>query len=432
MENSFYRETRDLEFKRIPPGKFNKKTEEFKSYLKTVSAFANYIDGRIIFGVTDRTKQITPVEDPEQFILDLENQINDGIRPIPSYRFSINEDGTVVLYVKKGSFTPYLYRGIAYRRLDSSSLPVDRDELKRLSWQGSNISFEDLPASKQDLHFEAFRDFILNATDIQEFSDDILKTFSLYSDDGGFTNAALLLSDENTFPTAGLIGFGSTISEIRLRKKYEGVSVLRVFDEINDLFLSEYSYESIEQFRRIQKVRIPIEAFRESIANALVHRDWSISAEINVSFYSDRVEITSPGALPHGITPEEYLNRMISICRNQHLAFVFNRIGVIERFGTGIMRIRESYKNSVSKPDFLFSDQSVTVILPVTQSQDHLSEPEIQILAALKSGPKKKKELVELTDQSNYQILKALNDLIERKLIQRSGQTRNVTYSLVE
>ena len=72
-----------------------------KSYLKTVSAFSNYNDGIIIFGVSD-DYCVVGISDPIQECLNIENQINDSIRPKPDYSLKINDDKTITLFVKKG------------------------------------------------------------------------------------------------------------------------------------------------------------------------------------------------------------------------------------------------------------------------------------------------------------------------------------------
>ena len=135
------RETRDLEFKESVSNTF----------LKTVSAFANYGDGRILFGVDDDGKAIG-LSDLTQTCLDIENRINDSISPLPKYRLEINENNTITLWVYKGTNTPYLYKNKAYRRSDSASIEVDRLELNRLILAGTNQDFEDLPARTQQLH----------------------------------------------------------------------------------------------------------------------------------------------------------------------------------------------------------------------------------------------------------------------------------------
>ena len=115
------RESRTLEYKESVS----------KSFLKTVSAFANYGTGKIIFGISDslETKEIN---NPIQTCLDIENAINDSVKPIPPFFLEINKDKTITLTVKEGLDKPYLYNNKAYRRSDSATVELDRTALKRL------------------------------------------------------------------------------------------------------------------------------------------------------------------------------------------------------------------------------------------------------------------------------------------------------------
>lgn len=80
--------------------------------------------------------------------------------------------------------------------------------------------------------------------------------------------------------------------------------------------------------------KIPETAFREAIANALIHRVWDINLHIRVSMFDDRIEVVSPGGLTAGITAEEYLSGKLSILRNRNLANVFYRLRLVEIFET--------------------------------------------------------------------------------------------------
>lgn len=106
------------------------------SFLKTVSAYANYGRGKIIFGIADDGSP-APLANPIQACLDIENKINDSIEPRP--RFSLLPDlqsSIVTLTVEEGLDKPYLYHGKAYCRNDSASAPVDRLALSRLVLEG--------------------------------------------------------------------------------------------------------------------------------------------------------------------------------------------------------------------------------------------------------------------------------------------------------
>jgi ATP-dependent DNA helicase RecG len=85
---------------------------------------------------------------------------------------------------------------------------------------------------------------------------------------------------------------------------------------------------------------LPIEALREAVVNALMHRDYSITGtQVNVEVYDDRVEIISPGGLPKSL-PQEKLGTM-SVRRNELIADMFSRLGKVERTGMGINKMRK-------------------------------------------------------------------------------------------
>lgn len=104
--------------------------------------------------------------------------------------------------------------------------------------------------------------------------------------------------------------------------------------------------------------------------------------------YADRIEISSPGGLPAGISEEEYLNGQISILRNPIIGNVFFRLKYIEKFGTGIMRINHAYRNALIKPSYQCFSNSIKVILPVIRENYDLSEAE-QILVSILKGKEK-------------------------------------------
>ena len=124
------------------------------TFLKTVSAFANFGQGTILFGVDDSGKAIG-IPDPDKAKLDLENRINDSIHPKPDYTITVNRQTNVIsLTVSEGRYKPYLYKGKAYRRSDSATVEADQVELKRLTLEGENLYYEDLPCNQESLRFD--------------------------------------------------------------------------------------------------------------------------------------------------------------------------------------------------------------------------------------------------------------------------------------
>ncbi len=314
------RETRILEFKETITNTF----------LKTVSAFSNYDGGTILFGVDD-DGNVKGLPDVRQACLDIENKINDSISPQPNYILEIqNNDQMIKLTVTSGLQKPYLYKSKAYKRNDTATIEVDTLKFSRLVLDGKNIRFEELSCKNQDLSFEVLQCKLKESIQIETFNQDTLRILNLYDNVNGFNNAVGLLADKNHFPGIDVVKFGENISIIQKRTTVENISILDAYEKALAVFRDYYQYEVIQGADRKKMEKIPEAAFREAIANALIHRVWDVDTHIRVSMFDDRVEVVSPGGLPSGITAEEYLSGKLSVLRNRNLANVFYRFFRLE------------------------------------------------------------------------------------------------------
>ena len=221
------RENKNLEYKR----------ELSDTFLKTVSAFANYDGGTIVFGVDD-DGLVVGVDNPKDLMLRIENKINTTINPVPEFSLFLNEDKTVSLKIFEGAYKPYLYRAKAYRRADSSTVEVSRLEYGRLVLEGTNQSFEQLPAKNQNMKFSVLEEEMARALGIRGISKDVLKTLELFGDDFGYNNAAYLIADKNDFAGVDAARFGENINEFRERRDFSGTSILTQFHLSLEMFLS--------------------------------------------------------------------------------------------------------------------------------------------------------------------------------------------------
>lgn len=398
--------------------------------MKTVSAYANYGTGEIVFGITDDGRK-TGVLNPVDACLNLENKINDSLKPVPDYKIEIREESLIVLTVYEGIYKPYLYKGKAYKRNDSATIEVERLEYNRLILEGCNQSFEETVSIDQNLTFQQLEKKFIDTMGITKLNIDILKTLELYSDKNGFNNAAALLADKNSFKGIDIIRFGDSIDEIMDREFFDGISVISQLEKSTQMFWKYYQYEKIEGSERKIIDKVPEKAFREAIANALVHRMWDINAAIKVSMYSDRIEISSPGGLPAAISEEEYLNGQISILRNPIIGNVFFRLKYIEKFGTGILRINRAYANALIKPSYQIFSNSIKVILPVISTDYNLNETEKMLLAFLKNRNNlTRKEIEKLSGMEKTKIIRGLNNLIQKNIVQREGNGRGTRYKI--
>jgi len=419
MEAIDMRETRILEFKETITNTF----------LKTVSAFSNYDGGTILFGVDD-DGNIKGLPDVKQACLDIENKINDSITPQPDYTLEIqNNDQTIKLTVKSGLQKPYLYKSKAYKRNDTATIEVDTLEFSRLVLDGKNIRFEELPCKDQELSFEILHRKLKETVRIENFDKDTLKTLNLYDDVNGFNNAAGLLADKNHFPGIDIVKFGENISIIQKRSTFENISVLEVYEKAIEVFRDYYQYEVIQGADRKKMEKIPEAAFREAIANVLIHRVWDVDSQIRVSMFDDRIDIVSPGGLPSGITEEEYLSGKLSVLRNRNLANVFYRLGFVEIFGTGITRIKQLYAEALIKPDFEVSENAIKIVLPIFEKNADLTQDEIVVYKLLsKTMLKPISEVAPYVPFGKSKTTKLLKEMCQKGVITVEGKGKGTKY----
>ena len=410
------------------------KKEITKAFLKTVSAYANYNDGKIIFGISDKG-EINGIEDVDDECLRIENMINDSIDPVPDFRIDIEEledKITIVLNIKKGRDTPYFYNGKAFKRSDTSTIEVDRFELRRLAIEGINMNYEERKASTQDLVFSVLESKLIDKAGIKNISLDILRTLNLYDKDGYYNFAAELLADSNDMEFSGIdiVRFGKNMNQILYRETLNKISLLSQYDRAIEIFEQYYQYEEIEGFNRIQKELIPKEAFRESLANAIVHRVWDVNSNIQIYMYEDRIEVISPGGLTEWISKEEYLFGNISVLRNPIIAGIFYRLNIIERFGTGIMRINNEYSNSISKPRFDVNKNSINIVLPIMNIEmpDLLEDEALVFKTISEEIELSRGEIEDKLGFNKSKTLRLLNSLVYKGIIEKLGKGPSTTY----
>lgn len=294
-------------------------------------------------------------------------------------------DRTITLTVEEGPHKPYCLKSKAYKRNDTSTVEVDRLEFDRLVLAGQNLSYDKTPAHTDGLTFKTLGAQVEEKLGINEINDDVLKTLELESPRGEFNVAAELLADINSFP-------------------------------------------GIDCAVRVTRDLIPEAAFREAIANSLVHRQWDVSAHIRVAMFGNRVEITSPGGLPQGLSEREYLDSQTSILRNPILGNVFFRLDLIEWFGTGVLRIKECYRQSAAQPIFDIYENSIKVTLPVIQSTADLAEGEAAIFNIVSGRTLPTSEITSLSGFSRSKVQAITKRLVERGYLSVVGSGRGTKH----
>ncbi len=415
-----------------------------KTLLKTVSAFANYHDGRIIIGITDKGN-IAGVENIRKLRHDIENSINDNIRPRPYYEMETiryNNAKVLVIKVFRGDHTPYVYNKKAYQRFDTSTIEADKVQYDELVLLGKNLSYEELVYGSIKLKFDLLENHLKESLDIRDIDVNLLKSLELYKN-GSFNNAAALMADKNRYDEIGLdlICYeDNNMLEIKDRIQIQGISIIEHYERSMAFYQKHINKRDIiKSEKRITYEEIPLVAYREAVTNAIIHRDYSKIGHNRIEFFKDRVEIVSIGALPVGISEEEYINGNFTHARNRIIMDIFLRIGLIEKLGTGIRRIKSIYSNFYEKPIFDVMKNSIKVTLPKIESirnretsyysSKNLNTEEDKLLNYIKSCG-----VINRIDAEKYMNIKKtkattlLNGLLDKKLIYKKGVGRNTEY----
>ncbi|MDD7306768.1 MAG: helix-turn-helix domain-containing protein [Peptoniphilaceae bacterium] len=355
-----------------------------KSWLKSVSAFANGQGGKLIFGVNE-DNTILGLSDYQEVSENISEIIKTKMDPNPEIDMEIKvSDGKVVLilsvFARKN--TPYFVvdggTRTAYKRIGNQSVPANRIDLFNLSLKGEHISYDSLQSKKriEDVRFKELSIEYKNRTE-KEFEEKDLKSFGLVNDEGNLTIAGALFADDyqvyqsRVFCTRwnGLTKANGRIDALD-DAEFEG----------NIIYLLKASLDFVKRntkkmwkkgpVYRIEYPEYPERAVQESLVNALIHRDYSvIGSEVHVDIYDDRLEIYSPGGMYDG-TFIQNLNplNVASIRRNPIIADVFARMDLMERRGSGLRKIIEAYEAEENykeelKPEFKSTESSFTTIL---------------------------------------------------------------------
>jgi len=354
----------------------------------------------------------------------------------------------IEIKVYKGEFTPYEYKHKAYMRRDTATVAVDRVIMNNLILEGRNCSYEEMDYEAIDyenglLSFRTLETALMKAFYINALTDDLLVTLNLKSGDR-YNHAAALLSDRNPLTQAKiqLVAFeDETVLGIKDRMTLENFSVLEQFEACLQFYHKHINKrEIIDSAYRKTIEEVPLVAYREAVANLILHRDYSIDFEAKIEIFSDRIEIISPGGLPIGLSEKDYLEGRISKPRNRIISDIFLRLKIIEKLATGIRRIKVQYRDSKTKPQFIVGEYNIVVILPkinykrdvpLKSRKETLAERDKEILNVIQTYPSLSRKAlqseIELEKSQTVQILKRL---LEEGYIKKNGNGPSTTYSI--
>ena len=286
----------------------------------------------------------------------------------------------VDLEVQDGPAYPYYYAfdgsHTAYVRHGDQSEKATSRELNELILQGMNQTFDALPSSYRvgDVSFTLLAATFKNLKKEDFDLEKDLPSAGLVTDDGQITNGGLLLCDQGVLKQSRIFctrwkgNYKGSIEEDALDdKEFQGASLITLLQNAEDFVRNNSKNPwSIRGMTREERSDYPYKAVREVLVNALIHRNYQIlGSEIHVEVFDDRLEITSPGGMMNGRRVQDMDIRHIpSMRRNQVISDVFSRLGFMERRGSGIDRILNSYVEVAQKPTFYSDSDFFIVTLP--------------------------------------------------------------------
>ena len=435
----------------------NKTTEfkrEYTDDLKyAVVAFANTDGGKVYIGIND-DGSVQGVKDTDGTMLRITNMIRDVVCPDVTMftECAVEEiDGqpVIVVNVQRGTARPYYLSGKGVRpegvyiRQGASSVPASETVILNMIKETSGDCYEDARSINQQLTFEKADAFFAGRK--VSFGDQQKRTLNIIGADGTYTNLGMLLSDQCVHTIKLAVFEGSKKTVFRDRKELTGSLLTQLENAYSYIDQFNRTRAEFEGLDRIDKRDYPAEALREALLNAITHRDYSFSGSTLISIFDDRIEFVTIGGLVRGLSFNDIMLG-VSALRNQKLANVFYRLYLIEAYGTGILKINESYSDCDVKPQFEVTDNAFKITLPnINYAGERKELPtapvrigrksdrkEIVLQLAEKQGSITRKEVEAELRISQASAILLLREMVESGLLIKEGTGNRCKYRVAE
>jgi ATP-dependent DNA helicase RecG len=401
------------------------KREFISDIKKTVVAFANTKGGKIYIGIED-DGTVAGVADADGTILQATDSIRESIKPDITRFMNIRPENiegktVVAIQIERGVYCPYYIaeRGLkpsgVYIRVGNSSVPATDEHIRQMIKESDGERYIISRSLMQDLTF------MRTQTEFDKkniaFGEPNKKTLGIISENDMYTNLGLLLSEQCQHTLKVAVFEGITKNVFKSRKEFSGSLIQQLYDVVEYLDYFNFVRAEIGKIHRTESRDYPVGAIREALVNALIHREYGLSASTFINVYDNRMEFLSVGGLAPGITLDAVLSG-ISHTRNEKLANVFYRLEIVEAYGTGIMRIMDDYANCGQKPEINVTDSSFMMTLPNMRhhksNSGEMNEQESEVFRIIERDGFVTSEMLadafNLGKTRSYNILKKMND----------------------
>lgn len=420
---------------------------EFKSKLtddleKEVVAFLN-AEGGVVYIGRDETKAYK-LNNIDELQLKIKDRLKHNISPSILGLFDItveefNGEKVIKIIVASGSEKPYYIRkkGMSEKgcfiRIGSSSEPMNAKMIEELFSKRVRTTLRNIVSPRQDLSFEQLH--IYYSSKGYKLNKNFAKNLELLTDEGKYNYIAYLLADENAVSIKVAKYKGVDRVELIENNEYGYCSLIKATKAVLDkLDVENTTFAKITPKERIEKTLWDKVAIKEAVINAIIHNDYTNEIPPKFEIFDDRLEITSAGGLPLGLSREEFFSG-VSNPRNREIMRVYKDLRMVEQLGSGIPRILRAY----SKESFIFMPNFIRMVFyksgaigssiggSISGSMDtqYLTDRQKDILDLIKQNPKiSYRKMAQVLDIADSAVKKHLNKLKKLGVIERIGGTR--------
>lgn len=408
-------------------------------------------------GITD-SGEVKGVSLGKETVAQIINEIKSKTIPslIPDAEVVESEGKTVLsLAIMEYPVKPVSTQGRYYKRVGNSNHLLSVSEVVDIHLMSMNSSWDyyiDATHSVSDISLEKVQLAIdkLNLTGraIQEDPLTFLMKYDLIRD-GKLSNAAFLLFKKND-SVLTTIELGRFQNDIIIKDSDRNKEdILTQADRVLDFVRKHINKEIIitGDTQNTQRWQYPLEAIREIVMNMIIHRDYRASADSIVKIYDNKIEFYNPGKLPDEITVEDLLANTYKSCpRNKLIADFCKDLGLIEKYGSGIQRVLNYFKQENREmPAFqnisggfmvtVYAEKVVEKVVEKTVGlkMDGLTDNQIRILEEMKQQPTvSASDLSDRIGISKRKVQVNIRILREKTLIKRIGPDKGGYWELIE
>ena len=371
---------------------------------KEAIAFLNYHEGGVIYIGIDKTGKTVGVSDIDSDMLKIKDRLKNNIMPSCLGLFDVSVEGVdsknvIKITLASGTEKPYYIKklGMSERgtfiRVGTAAEPMPIKMIESLFAKRTRNSIGKIKSPNQNLTFEQLKIYYEGSgkTLNQQFTSNL----ELITEEDEYNYVAYLLADINgiSLKVAKYNGFDRI--DLIENNEYGYCSLIKATKQVLDKIDVENKTlaKITPKERKETKLWNPV-ALREAVINAIVHNDYTSEVPPKFEFFDDRIEITSFGSLPQGMTEKEFFEGY-SVPRNKELMRVFRDLDLVEHLGSGVPRILNSY----GKECFKFTENFLRMIFPASeQVTEQVTEQVKKIILTLDGNTLSTNEIMQLLE----------------------------------